>query len=148
MIFGLCAPACFSAASLFKSHWFVFLQRERETGEVPCGHQLLLAKKKKKRSHVAFFPPHLFFWIDKDFWFRSSSFLPLAPSFTSFPPSLLFHSVYFWHRKIRREREKERGRRRERRDKKKNCGREEHKRGRDSFGVKGEVPLSSFPPPL
>lgn len=76
-------------------------------------------KKKKKKVPRCLFS-HLFFWIDKDFWFRSSSFLPLAPSFTSFPPSLLFHSVYFWHRKIRREREKERGRRRccERRGKK------------------------------
>lgn len=50
-------------------------------------------------------PPCL---IDKDFWFQSSSFQPSPLFFTSFPPSLLFHSVYFWHRKTRREGERER----------------------------------------
>lgn len=107
MIFGLCTSTCFSAASLLKSHCFFFLQRKRDwRGAMRTS--AVIGKEKKSPMLPSPHPHLVFFWIDKDFWFRSFPFLPLPPSFTSFPLSLLFHSVYFWHRKIRREREKKR----------------------------------------
>lgn len=99
----------------------------------PCGHHLLLTK----RSHVAFFPS---VWIDKDFWFGSSSFLP--PFSPLSPPSLPLSSFILCIFGIERSGEKERERAVAG---KKNNGRRAQERGRDSFGVKGEVPVSSFP---
>lgn len=94
--------------------------------------QMLLTKRKKEKSPAL--PP---VWIDKDFWFQSFPFPPsplLFHIFLSVPP--LFHSVYFWHRKTGREGEREAFARK--------ITEEERTRERDSFGVKGEVTVSSF----
>lgn len=120
----LCSLFC-----LLLNESLVCFPLERKSGEVPCRYHVLLTK----RSHVASSPS---VWIDKDFWFNLP-FSPRLPSLTSFPPSLLFHSVYFWHRKTRRERARE-----GHCEKKKN-GRRAQERERDSFGVKGEVLVSS-----
>lgn len=99
----------------------------REKGS--CRYHVLLTKT----SHVASSPS---VWIDKDFWFQSSSFPP-SPLFHFFPSlSPLSFCVFLaskdWERK------------RERAIAKKNNGRRAQERERDSFGVKGEVPVSSF----
>lgn len=89
-----------------------------------------------KRSHVASSPS---IWIDKDFWFQSSPspptpFFPL--SLLSLPLSSFILCIFGIERLGEKERERARA--------KKNNGRRAQERERDSFGVKGEVLVSSF----
>lgn len=117
---------------LFAKESLVCFPLERQSGEMPCRYHGLLTKK----SHVASSPS---IWIDKDFWFQSSPFPPFCPSpLFHFFPSLsplsfcVFLASKDWERK------------RERAIAKKNNGRRAQERERDSFGVKGEVLVSSF----
>lgn len=121
VIFGLCASTCFSV----KESLVCFpLERKR------CRYHVFLTK----RSHVASSPS---VWIDKDFWFQSSPFPPFSP--LSLLPSLPLSSFILCIFGIERLGENERENHCE-----KNIGRRAQERERDSFGVKGEVSVSSF----
>lgn len=105
---------------------------ERRNGAMPFRYHGLLIK----RSHVASSPS---IWIDKDFWFQSSPspptpFFPL--SLLSLPLSSFILCIFGIERLGEKERERARA--------KKNNGRRAQERERDSFGVKGEVLVSSF----
>lgn len=114
---------------LFVKESLVCFPSERKSVEAPCRYHALLTK----RSHVASSPS---VWIDKDFWFQSSPFPPFSPlSLLSLRLSSFILCIFGIERLGEKERESHC---------EKNNGRRAQERERDSFGVKGEVLVSSF----